>query len=249
MHDIHADAGSIKLFIHDDEDTPVDFVQQLVCTVFGKSEREAIAFHAQIENDKKVACGPYPASVAKAMLEAAQQRIDAAGHDLLITSEIVTVKDGCDLCGAPATDNEIVLAANTVCVCNRCLLAVRCASEDIPGNEFRYACVAIDWHFAGVPQHQLVTRSRQFPGHMRADEAHGVSERAADQRVNRGGGGVGSEVAGEKLRRENTIGRCLAVAPTPGSGRTLCSRDGDRRLLGARCHGRCDPHDSLSGLL
>ena len=169
MHDIHADAGSIKLFIHDDEDTPVDFVQQLVCTVFGKSEREAIAFHAQIENDKKVACGPYPASVAKAMLEAAQQRIDAAGHDLLITSEIVTVKDGCDLCGAPATDNEIVLAANTVCVCNRCLLAVRCASEDIPGDEFRYACVAIDWHFAGVPQHQLVTRSRQFPGHMRAD--------------------------------------------------------------------------------
>ena len=51
----------------------------------------------------------------------------------------------------------------------RCLLAVRCASEDNSGDEFKYACVALEWHFAGTPQHQLVTRSRQFPGHMRAD--------------------------------------------------------------------------------
>jgi ATP-dependent Clp protease adapter protein ClpS len=63
MHDICSDAGSITLFIHDDEDTPVEFVRQLMRTVFGKSEREAIAFTAQIESDNKLACGPYPGPV------------------------------------------------------------------------------------------------------------------------------------------------------------------------------------------
>ncbi len=169
MHDISTDGGSIKLVIHDDEDTPLDFVRQLLCTVFGKSQQEAIAFAEQFERDERGACGPYPAPVAKALLEAAQQHIDAAGHDLLITSEIVTVKDGCDMCGAPVIDKEIRIATDTVCLCNRCLLAIRCASEDISGDQFKFACVALEWHFAGTPQHQLVTRSRQFPGHMRAD--------------------------------------------------------------------------------
>jgi ATP-dependent Clp protease adapter protein ClpS len=169
MHDVQDGTGSIKLIIHDDEDTPLDFVRQLLCTVFGKSQQEAIEFAEQFERDTVRACGPYPAPVAKALLEAAQQYIDAAGHDLLITSEVVTVKDGCDMCGAPVIDKQIRLAADTVCLCNRCLLLIRCASEDISGDQFKFACVALEWHFAGVPQHHLVTRSRQFPGHMRAD--------------------------------------------------------------------------------
>jgi ATP-dependent Clp protease adapter protein ClpS len=169
MDDISSNAGSAKLFIHYDEDTPPYFVKQLVRTVFGKPEQEAIDIGMRIQSEEKIACGPYPAPVAKALLDAAEHYIDAAGHDLQITSEIVTVKDGCDLCGARTIDNEIALADKTVCVCNRCLYAVRRASENIPGAELKYACVALDWHFAGVPQHQLVARSRQFPGHMRTD--------------------------------------------------------------------------------
>ena len=36
-------------------------------------------------------------------------------------------------------------------------------------KRFDFACTAIEWHFAGIPLDQLVARSRQFPGHMRAD--------------------------------------------------------------------------------
>jgi hypothetical protein len=36
-------------------------------------------------------------------------------------------------------------------------------------KQFDYACEALAWHFAGIPQDQLVASSRQFPGHMRAD--------------------------------------------------------------------------------
>jgi ATP-dependent Clp protease adapter protein ClpS len=169
MHDVCADAGSMTLFIHDDEDTPVDFVRLLLHTVFGKSEREAIALTAQIERDEKVACGPYPAPVARALLESARQSISAAGHRLPITSEIAMTKGACDLCGAPARGKEIPLGGRSACLCNACLLAVRHASEQVPGDEFKYACVALDWHFAGIPQNHLVTRAREFPGHMRAD--------------------------------------------------------------------------------
>ncbi|WP_245309367.1 ATP-dependent Clp protease adaptor ClpS [Bradyrhizobium retamae] len=58
MHDICTDAGSITLFIHNDDNTPVEFVRQLLRNVFGKSERDAIAFTALIEQKEKVACGP-----------------------------------------------------------------------------------------------------------------------------------------------------------------------------------------------
>ena len=170
MHDIPASVGTTRLIIHDDEDTPIEFVRLLLCTVFGKSEREAFEFTALIEDgEEKVACGPYPAPVASALLEAARQSIDAAGHGLLITSEAVTAKGGCDLCGAPTTNKEIALSDTTACLCNKCLFVARLASEEIPGDQFKFAWVALDWHFAGIPQNQLVTRSRQFPGHMRAD--------------------------------------------------------------------------------
>jgi ATP-dependent Clp protease adapter protein ClpS len=78
MHDICTDPGPITLFIHNDDDTPVEFVRQLLRNVFGKSEREAIAFTALIENEEKVACGPYPGPVAKALLDSARQNISAA---------------------------------------------------------------------------------------------------------------------------------------------------------------------------
>jgi ATP-dependent Clp protease adapter protein ClpS len=170
MHDIPASAGTTRLIIHDDEATPIEFVRLLLCTVFGKSEREASEFTALIEDgEEKVACGPYPAPVANALLEAARQSIDAAGYGLLITSEAVTAKGGCDLCDAPTTNNELDFSGTAARLCNKCLLVARLASEELPGDQFKFACVALDWHFAGIPQNQLVTRSRQFPGHMRAD--------------------------------------------------------------------------------
>ncbi|MBA2008224.1 hypothetical protein HLX67_24205, partial [Escherichia coli] len=49
MHDVLAESGPIKLFIHDDDETPIDFIRNLLRTVFGKSGKEAIAATARIE--------------------------------------------------------------------------------------------------------------------------------------------------------------------------------------------------------
>ncbi|WP_338834066.1 ATP-dependent Clp protease adaptor ClpS [Bradyrhizobium septentrionale] len=169
MHDVFAENGPVKLFIHDDNDTPLEFMRNLLRTVFGKSRKEAIAASARIEAESGIACGPYPAAVAQALLESAQQLIRSNGHPLLITAAAADAARPCDLCGALDPVTDVFLGRKTVCLCSNCLLAARASSENLPGEEFRYAFVALGWHFAGVPRNQILTRSRQFPGHMRAD--------------------------------------------------------------------------------
>jgi ATP-dependent Clp protease adapter protein ClpS len=126
----------VQLVFHNDDETPIEFVVQLLRDVFGKRQQEAVALTMLIHQQGKVGCGPYPPSVAQALFDAAQERIRAAEHPLLITSE-----------------------------------ATRDADTRDPSDllQFEHACEAIGWHFADVPSDQLVTRVRQFPGHMRAD--------------------------------------------------------------------------------
>ncbi len=177
MHDVFTDAEPIRLVFHNDDETPVEFVAEMLRTVFGIPERDAIAFTSLIDAQGKAACGPYPPSVANALLKAARQRISAAGHRLQITRDTASAdrtKGACDLCGAPAPKTQVLLSGKipregrTACLCGACVLAVMRASEE-SDEMFRYACVALDWHFAGTPRNQLVTTSRVFPGHMRAD--------------------------------------------------------------------------------
>jgi ATP-dependent Clp protease adapter protein ClpS len=167
MDDVVAAPGAARLIIHNDDDTPVDFVRRLLREVFGKSERETVALIEQIEQQDSFACGPYPTPVAQALLESAQRFIRVAGHPLEVTSEVVRTHDGCDLCGAIQSTTDFMVSGKKVHLCSDCLLMARQASEEMPAEEFRLACVALDWHFAGTTQ--LVTRTREFPGHMRAD--------------------------------------------------------------------------------
>lgn len=169
MHDMFAETGPVNLFIRDDGDTPPSFVRHLLRVVFGKSEREAITVAAQIQDQYGIICGPFPAQVAKALLESAQQLIRDDEQPLLITAEAADAVRPCDLCGAQKSVTDIFINGGTVCLCQECMLSVRCSSEDVPGDEFRYAFTALEWHFAGMARQQIVTRSRQFPGHMRAD--------------------------------------------------------------------------------
>ncbi|GIQ77612.1 ATP-dependent Clp protease adaptor ClpS [Bradyrhizobium sp. RD5-C2] len=169
MHGVFADDGPVQLFIHDDGETPLEFVQDLLRTVFGKSQQEAVATAALIEARGAVPCGPYPGAVARAMFNSAKWLIRSNGHPLMITSESADASRPCDLCEAPKAVTEIILSGTTASLCRDCLLAARRSSEELPSHEFRYAFVALDWHFAGVPRNLIVTRARQFPGHMRAD--------------------------------------------------------------------------------
>jgi ATP-dependent Clp protease adapter protein ClpS len=172
MHDVFADDGPVQLFIHDDDETPLEFVQDLLRTVFGKSQQEAVAAAALIEARGAIPCGPYPAPVARAIFNSAKWLIRSNGQPLMITSESADASRPCDLCEAPRAVTEIFLAGMTgatASLCSDCLLAARRSSEELPGETFRSAYVALDWHFADVPRNLIVTRARQFPGHMRAD--------------------------------------------------------------------------------
>ncbi|MBR0752849.1 ATP-dependent Clp protease adaptor ClpS [Bradyrhizobium jicamae] len=169
MHDVFASDGAVRLFIHDNDTTPLQFVRDLLHSVFGKSEQEAIVLTGQVERHGGIICGPYPGPVARALLKSAQDVIEAADEMLLITGEAVDGHDPCDLCGAPKTGTTVFLARKSACLCTDCMLIVRQASADLPDDAFNKAFVALDWHFTGIPRSQLVTRSRQFPGHMRAD--------------------------------------------------------------------------------
>lgn len=167
--DLEGEYGPAHLVIHDDDDTPDEFVIELLRRVFGKPEREAIALMARIEQEEKAACGPYPRSVADALLKSALQHVQIARHSLRITLE--PVKTPCELCGKPEAQTDVQISGRTIWLCAECMRASDSTSDEPEEEEeeFDYACDVLDWHFDGVPRSKLVTTVRQFPGHMRAD--------------------------------------------------------------------------------
>lgn len=73
MNSKRGETQPTQLIIHNDDETPDQFVMDLLRQVFGKSEREASALITQIEQKEKAVCGPYPQSVAEALFKSAQQ--------------------------------------------------------------------------------------------------------------------------------------------------------------------------------
>ncbi|MGY4329203.1 ATP-dependent Clp protease adapter protein ClpS [Bradyrhizobium sp. LB7.2] len=115
----------IQLVLHNDGDVPREFFVDLLRRIFGKSEDEAASVMASIEKHATAVCGPYPPSVADALLESARRRIAFAGHPLLITSE--TAKPCCGLCDQPTAKSEVHLTNRTVWLCAR--VRARCSSR------------------------------------------------------------------------------------------------------------------------
>ncbi|WP_247561689.1 ATP-dependent Clp protease adaptor ClpS [Bradyrhizobium sp. 138] len=99
MNSMRDENQAAQLLIHNDDDTPDEFVIDLLRQVFGKPEREAAALIAEIERSGKAASGPYPQAVADALFKSAQQRISVEGLNLQITLE--TIKTPCELCDKP----------------------------------------------------------------------------------------------------------------------------------------------------
>jgi ATP-dependent Clp protease adapter protein ClpS len=170
MHDVHAETGRCQITFHNDDDTPEQFVAELLHLVFKKSVAEALKFTETIDAKGKAVCGIYPRDVARELLEAARLRIRASGHSLLITSEAVAENGNCKICGALCSANRLSLNGMATLVCDDCVHEVtRKLPELTRHKQFDYAFEALAWHFAGIPRDQLTATSRQFPGHMRAD--------------------------------------------------------------------------------
>jgi ATP-dependent Clp protease adapter protein ClpS len=166
--DARGEREPAQLVIFNDDDTPDEFVISLLRQVFGKTEREAAALVAKIERDEKVACGPYPQSVAEALFKSAKQYVWLGQHPLKITLE--EIKTPCELCGKPKGQTDVRVGNRTVWLCSDCIRAADTVSTPPePEKEFEHACDVLDWHFTDVPRSKLVTTIRQFPGHMRVD--------------------------------------------------------------------------------
>ena len=175
MSDVHAEADHLQVIFHNDHETPLQFLVELLHSVFKKQLADALRFTEAISNEGQASCGIYPSDVAVELLEAARQRIRVSGHPLRITSEPVVGDDEmldarCKLCGALASENAVSLKGTVAQICDDCMSEITGNLPEVTRNkQFEYACDALAWHFAGIPQDQLVTSSRQFPGHMRAD--------------------------------------------------------------------------------
>jgi ATP-dependent Clp protease adapter protein ClpS len=144
------EAGYVRLVIHDDEDTPQDFVIGLLRSVFSRSVSDAIELMATIEIKGKAVCGTYPRAVAQALLQASQERIRASGHRLVMAAEVGedVEEDRCKLCGNFAGD-KIRLVRTAALICDDCTLAVTDNLSDVTRTkQFNFASAAVEWHFA-----------------------------------------------------------------------------------------------------
>jgi ATP-dependent Clp protease adapter protein ClpS len=182
MSNVQADTGHREIIFHDDEETPLPFVIELLHSVFKKQLADALRFTEAIRQEGKASCGSYPRESARELLDVAQQRIDESGHPLRITSRAAVADDKlldtrCRLCGDPFGANQLSLKGGVTLVCDECMNVITShLPEVVSKKRFEYACDALAFHFAGIPPDRLVATSRQFPGHMRADVQAGVDK-------------------------------------------------------------------------
>jgi ATP-dependent Clp protease adapter protein ClpS len=175
MGNVRSEAGLTRITLLNDKNTPEEFVVELLCLDLRRPYSDAIkAIDAAAKRGQAI-CGTYPRDVGTKLFEAAQKRIRASGHRVLVTSEAVA--DGtetpdvkCKLCGAFSSENLLTLRGAPTLVCNDCTSEITNGLPNVTRiKQFDYACDALNWHFAGIPRDRLVATTRQFPGHMRAD--------------------------------------------------------------------------------
>jgi hypothetical protein len=87
-------------------------------------------------------------------------------------------------CAASFPEDPLRSVGKQGLVCDDCMLATAEKLGAVTQTKrFDFACTAIEWHFAGIPRDRLVTTSRQFPGHMRADVQAAVDRLFSIQRI------------------------------------------------------------------
>jgi ATP-dependent Clp protease adapter protein ClpS len=175
MSDVQTEPARLEIAFHNDDDTPLEFVVELLHSVFDKQAVDAVRLTQAVSRDGLASCGTYPREVAIKLLEAARERVRVAGHPLRITSHASPLSheiddSRCKLCGEIFSANQLSLKGRVTFVCDDCLYEVASKQSAVARTrQFEYAYEALEWHFAGTRLNQLVATSRQFPGHMRAD--------------------------------------------------------------------------------
>ena len=78
-----------RVFLHNDDYTTMDFVVQILCTVFHKSQEDAVRIMLAVHEKGRADCGVYPAEVAETKVSVVHGRARAAGFPLRCSLEDV----------------------------------------------------------------------------------------------------------------------------------------------------------------
>jgi ATP-dependent Clp protease adaptor protein ClpS len=77
----------VTIKLHNDDDTPFEFVLEVLKDVFGKSKSEAVELAFMSHNWGWSVVGKYPREIAETLLDEALAMIQAAGHPLRLTMD------------------------------------------------------------------------------------------------------------------------------------------------------------------
>lgn len=78
-----------RVILHNDDYTTMDFVVEILCTVFRKSQEEAILIMLSVHEKGRCECGVYPAEVAETKVSIVHGKARAAGFPLRCSLEEV----------------------------------------------------------------------------------------------------------------------------------------------------------------
>jgi ATP-dependent Clp protease adapter protein ClpS len=171
LNSVSGTSGTEIVFFNDGE-TPTEFVSNLLLTVFGKDVASAMGLISEIESNGRAASGPYPPEVADALHASAIERIKKEGYRLKLEKRVVERATNleCAFCGKAARMDQTLYQGISAAICDECLLVgAGSISQTSTSRQFHYAFQALAWHFAGISKDRIVSTSRKFPGHMRAD--------------------------------------------------------------------------------
>lgn len=175
MRDTPKDLENRRVVVFNDDKTPYVFVLNLLQSVFGKSEAEALAIAKIAHEAGRSVCGTYPPRIAEALVEEARRRIADDGHSLVIETEDLSGKMApghaqCSFCGRTGGQTRFLYPGRGAHICDQCILSgATHVSAHLPQQQFKYAYEMLSWHFAGLQKEEIVTSMRAFPERMRAD--------------------------------------------------------------------------------
>lgn len=164
-----------ELVVYNDRVTPFNFVASLLCRMTGKPFYECEELTRLIDKTGKHALGPFPDSVAQAMLHDAQSMIAESGHPLKIEKiSIVNPSESsvicCSFCQKASTDVEKMIGGRNGAICDECIVTSgRLLKSSISTAKFQFAHQMLDWHFGSASPDEIVKTSRSYPGRVRAD--------------------------------------------------------------------------------
>lgn len=78
-----------RVILHNDDYTTMDFVVEVLCAVFHKSQEDAIRIMLAVHEKGRAECGVYPAEVAETKVSIVHGKARAAGFPLRCSLEDV----------------------------------------------------------------------------------------------------------------------------------------------------------------